>query len=300
MSSFNKGQRNSSYNSNSNNNKSHFGDDDQNKNAATRRARDATLNIQNDTQAALARTLAAATETNELGATTLDELYQQRKTLERTQEAGDRLNAQLDTTEKLQNTLSRLGGWNHWGQKSVAKKQVKQEEKREQQTQAQRKAQVEESMTKKTESSPSHDPVVIVEKKKKKSLLGRKKEKLLPVVNVSAADRKALGSSTYGLGKNNNNNNNRSNTADGNKNNNHNNHNDPEHDEFLRRVEATDHEIDAGLNAVDTQLDQLLNLATNIKDEVHVQSSVLEHVDDQLQTANQKQKVAAHRMKRFF
>jgi hypothetical protein len=278
MNTVNKGQRNSSKNKNSHNG----GDEHQD---ATRRARDATFDIQNDTQASLARTLAAATETTELGATTLDELCKQRKTLERTQEAGDRLNAQLDKTEKLQNTLSRLGGWNHWGKRGEAKKMVQQDLKMEQakKDDERKQTQRQQEHTTPSPSPPSHSVVV----EKKKSLLGRKKEKPT-IVSVSAAEKKALGGSTFGLGKS-------SNKSDSN-----NNSNDKEQDEFLRRVEATDHDIDAGMNAVDAQLDQLLNLATSMKDEVRVQSSVLDHVDDQLQTANQKQKVAAHRMGRFF
>jgi hypothetical protein len=78
MSTFTKGRRNHS-------NMSH---DDHNQGdavIATRRARDATIHVQEDTKASLERTLAAATA---LGATTLDELYRQRQKLEQIQNAS--------------------------------------------------------------------------------------------------------------------------------------------------------------------------------------------------------------------
>lgn len=288
MSTFTKGHRNHS-------NKSH--DDHQGDAIATRRARDATIHVQEDTKASIERTLAAAAETTALGATTLDELYRQRQKLEQTLEAGDRLNAELDKTEKMQNTLSRLGGWNHWGQRNEAKKIVKQDLKMEQADQERKQARRQEhqsaasntsnpsSSLSSTASSPSHG-VVVEKKQKSTALLGWKKEKPPVVVSVSAADKKALGGSTYGLGKNNNNN-----TS---------NNDDKEQDEYLRRIEATDQEIDVGLNAVDNQLDQLLDLAQTMQNEVRVQTTVLNQVDDQMQDAKQKQKVATHRIRRFF
>ena len=81
-------------------------DDDDHLNSDAKVIQEAST-IQQDTRAAIQRIQQRTTETQELGATTLEELQEQREQLHRIQDEGQRIEGQLKTAEKLQNRLSR-------------------------------------------------------------------------------------------------------------------------------------------------------------------------------------------------
>jgi len=244
--------------------------DDDNK-----RACDDAKQIQQETIEALIRTKQQAADAELAGITTLEGLNAHREKLDQIMASGDRLHEALTKTENLQNRLGR------WGLKSTwrgARKEVEAERSlRERQNSA--KAEREERICKPdsqttqatidTVDSSSGSDVVITKKKKKGwALTKRRSSKEKP--KEAAKTDLMVGISD----------------------------DDPLRDDF-EEMAATDKVVDGHLDDVNDQLDVLLQLSNTIKSETARQDLAIEEVQKQMDTANEKQKIANSRARRF-
>lgn len=224
--------------------------------------------IQEDTLEALERIRMQAAETESLGVTTLEELHEQRRQMDRIMEDGDRVKDQLKTTEQLQNKMSR---WALNFNKKAAKKEVKEAalaNKLKAEVRAERDTNVASSGTLGTVEStgsasvvPKHKSAYVVKRKKKNNK------------NVQPATNKGV---AYGV----------TNV-------------DEETNEDLNRLAETDAVIDRHLSGVGAQLDGLLELTKEMNTEIKAHDRKLDDVSKQVEEVNVKQKVVNSRARRF-
>jgi len=235
--------------------------------------------IQHETLEAIERMRQQASEAETIGVTTLAELQEQRRQLDRVMEENERVAAGLDKTTQLQDKMSR---WALNFNRGAAKRDVQIAEEAERQ----RKELYEERMQKRLSDNSSPTPPsssstvdtvestesgpVITKHGQSAFVIKRKKNK-----NANAAKAKGL---TYGLDKKG---------------------LDDETGKDLDRLADTDAVIDDHLEELGDQLDGLLDLTKCMNAEVKVQNRQLNEVDSQVDRNNQKQKIVNGRARRF-
>ena len=226
-------------------------------------------NIQQDTKAAIRRMQAQAAETKEVGATTLEELENQRAQMYRIQDEGDRVQGQLKTAERLQNRLSR---WSLNFNGRAARKQAQtmtDHEKAKDATKQKRREIEAERAESKEKAQEQAVPVVTPHGRGKKNRKNSKKGE--------ADDSKPKKATSKGL-------------LYGTK---------GETDPDLQRLADEDAEIDEGLDMVSDQLDDLMQMAESMGSEARAQTRGLNDFTDQMAEVNHQQRVVNNRTGRF-
>lgn len=236
--------------------------------AENKKALQEAADIQAETQAALQRIQQQAAETEELGATTLEELQEQRQKMDNILEAGDELHAHLDKTEKLQNKLSR---WSLFFNRKAARRDANKEaEKVETSNKVSSKRQARMAMT-------EADSLVPVRKDESTARKGKrptnKNKKNGGGDDMPVDHKKGL---MYGVGAI-----------------------DEENMDELNALADTDAAIDSTMDSVSAQLDSLVGMSKSIGSEVKTQSKGVDEIHDQIESANYKQKVVSNRGRRF-
>ena len=235
--------------------------------------------IQQDTRAAIQRIQQRTTETQELGATTLEELQEQREQLHRIQDEGQRIEGQLKTAEKLQNRLSR---WSLNFNRGAARRQAQAitdfEKERDMIKQKRREMSNASSITAtggnstKSSSNNQQPEVVITPHGGRRRTRGRSRK----AENETREDNKGAHKGLlYGTQQNG--------------------AMDPE----LQKLAGEDDEIDRELDKLGDQLDDLFHLATTIGGEANAQSSGLREFTDKMAEVNHQQRVVNNRTGRF-
>jgi hypothetical protein len=251
-------------------------------------ALDETSRVQRQTKAAIARMRRQADETRQVGESTLEQLHEQRKTVNRMNDETDRLHNNLDRTEKLQNKLSR---WTLTFNRRKAERQVQKEvdaSKVEQQRQ----------------SRDTRDGRSNLESRLEKAR--EKKELNAVMASVDNIDDEELSanpaagnqvdwavvpetSRSHGPSHRKNKKSQRSSKKSS-----------AQNTHRLEEIEAEDQEIESALDGVGDQLDALLGLANQHAEELRTQTPALNQVYDSVESAHQRQAVATKRTKGFF
>lgn len=225
--------------------------------------------IQNQTLEALARMKQKTALAESVGSTTVTKMQENRETMGNVIEAEDRLNDQLEKTERLQNSLSRWAL--SFNNKRSASREVNQ--------QARRKKQVDERASKiralvDIQETPdkSNDS-----KKKQRSLLSLKKKKTAPSKPTLSdwQQGSSLWSSVSVKGQNN------------------------EYEKELNTLAETDAVIDQHIDDLALQLDKLVEHSMNIQEENRKQKGLHSEMNRRVQEADQGQSVANSRARRF-
>lgn len=226
--------------------------------------------IQEDTLAALQRAHQQASETHDVGVTTLEELHAHRAQLDKIQQEGDRLDEALTQSEKLQN---RLGKWAFaWRSNKVARRQAEEERKQQEELDrkkearaAQRQAELEEQQAAK--ESTSSNTVMISPHRKQKSPRKAK---------AGTSPSKTKIGLTEGIDPN------------------------DKHKKEFEQLASTDAEIDQSLDALGSQLDSLLALSKEVGSETNNQSRGISNVSTRIEESKQRQNIVNKRSTRFF
>ena len=222
---------------------------------------DETSRLQNETKAAIARMRRQADETHQVGVATLENLQEQRQTIARVNNEAERLNTNLDRTEKLQNKLSR---WTLTFNRKKAQRQAK-EDLGLQETQKER------LKSAKTAGDKFKERLEQPRKQNEmtKSILSPETKKDRPETPSWKPQNKHTPLSR-------------------------------KQKEQLKEIEAADQAIDSALEGVDHQLDALLNIANQNAEEMRAQEPDLENIYDSVERAHQKQTTANIRARGFF
>lgn len=232
--------------------------------------------IQGDTRAALRRIRQQASETQEVGSATLQELHNQRQQFYRISDAADRVEGQLKVTERLQNQLSRWTlNFNGRAARRVAQAETQFEKKKDETAQMRREieASVGESETaKKSSDWATSIEVAQIGRTNQKSIASKKNKNDQPVIDIKPEPPKGL---LYG-----------SNNPAGVR---------PE----LQQLAEEDAEIDQELDGIGNQLDDLLQMAKTMGNEASRQSNHLDNFNGQMEKVNYQQKVVNNRTGRF-
>jgi len=226
--------------------------------------------MQQDTKKSIERIKRQMADTHEVGATTLAELEEQRRQVERIQSEGDRAEEQLKTTERLQNKLSRWSlSFNGRAARKKANEARKHEEKQEQiKEERKERLRIEEE-----EESANNVEIAPHGKKKRETRRKKNKKGEEPKSKLKASNQKSL---LYG-------------SKAGNS------PMDPE----LRQLEDDDREINEDLDDVGNQLDELMDMAKAMGNEAESHGRGLDDFTEQMSDINHKQRVANNRTGRF-
>jgi hypothetical protein len=229
--------------------------------------------IQQDTQDAIRRIQQQAAETEDIGATTLAGLEEQRRQMDGILEAGDTLHNNLDKTEKLQNKLSR---WSLFFNRGAARRDVKEEEELHSQKEKVKSARqdrldIQDSLAVHKNGGNSGTSTT---RKGRRNKGNKSKESDEGPIDTNKVKSKDLLYGTSAADKG-------------------------EHAAELDELATTDREIDSALDDVGAQLDSILGMSSDINSQVKQQSKGVTEIHDQVEAADYKQKVVNNRNRRF-
>ena len=249
------------------------------------------LRLQGHTRAAIARMKQQTQETHDIGLATLTELHNQRETMMHISNQTDRLHSGLAKTEQLQNKLSR---WTLTFQRQRATKLVrreKQEERRHEERRA--KFQSNKPITAKQElqrrlaqAQERHDNKQARENLQNLLIDIVDKDKATPSTAPSwEPQSKNSAQQTRSVGH----------PVPSNKVSTSNKQQHCQNQDPLAELQAQDEEIEEALDGLGHQIEALLDLAKAQRQEVTSQQPLLTLVQDEMETAVDKQKVANYR-----
>jgi hypothetical protein len=267
------------------------------------KALDETDRLQRETKAAISRMRRQATETHEVGVNTLENLQEQRQTVARMGNETDRLHANLDQTEKLQNKLSR---WTLTFNRRRAKKETKKELDLEEAQQDRLKAAKSGNNNQRMTEDQIHDRIVqarerkemdeamsaLADMEKTSGTGGATGTNTVATVTTSTTNpKKQIHDKPSWQGG--------SGSSSSRKNPSKSRRPDAKVEQRLNDIDTQDREIDDMLDGFGSQIDGLMSLANQHGQEVRTQDTELNQVYDRIDSANQKQRVVNHRTKGF-
>jgi hypothetical protein len=252
--------------------------------------------LQGDTRAALQRMQHQAAETTQVGSATLAALQEQRATAARSAEQTERLHGNLDETDRLQNRLGRFSLFNgrRRANREAARDAAQQEKQAATAERLAPKVSRDEKLAQKLTSAQERreakftlDNLAIGDEEEedvedKNSSNAEKEEghrqitaeKKTETAPTSTRTTRTKASSKSRARKS-------------------------SIDDQLAELDAADGEIDQALDGIGSQLDTLLNMATEQGTEMRAQSAALDEVDHQVGLANVRQKAVNKRTRRF-
>lgn len=253
--------------------------------------------IQQATLATIRRIQNTAAETQESGIRSLVELKEQRDQFVRVFEAADRLDTGLQKTEQLQN---RLGLWSLRSTKTSAKKEVDQQRAEARKLAQEHAALAQQRLKEKqqrnnnnndqnhsnissTNSAEGDDSTTSSSKQndKPKAYFKKRNKKHLKVTTVDDSSSFAVKKDLlYGVDT--------TSAAGG-----------GEYQEQLEHLNEVDHEIDAALAVVATQVDTILAMGCEIKNEIDSQHTQMEGLSDRVERSQYQQDIINKRTTKF-
>lgn len=233
-------------------------------------ALDVAAALQRETLASLERLRRRAAETQDVGATTLAELHAQRAQLGRILDEGDRLNAELKKTEQLQDRFSRWAlKFNRRAARAEAREEIMQR-KKQQSKKDDRAKRISSHSCSSTDDSSSQSSANTSTPRRSLVVKRKKKTSRAPSVKLDSTPKGVL----YGIKI-------------------------EDHADKFQELEENDKSIEVHLDAVGTQLDDLLTLSKAMGSETRTQVRALEEAAVQTEKAELRQKTVNNRARRF-